>query len=61
MKQVTIILPDDYDQVVSITAIGVNVKNDYTSITNVITRVFEVNDKDVIIIKAKQEGRINIE
>lgn len=61
MKQVTIILPDDYDQVVSITAIGVNVKNDYTSITNVITRVFEVKDKDVIIIKAKQEGRINIE
>lgn len=61
MKQVTIVLPDDYDQVVSITAIGVNVKNDYTSITNVITRVFEVKDKDVIIIKAKQEGRINIE
>lgn len=61
MKQVSIILPDDYDQVVSITAIGVNVKNDYTSITNVITRVFEVKDKDVIIIKAKQEGRINIE
>lgn len=61
MKQVTIILPDDYDQVISITAIGVNVKNDYTSITNVITRVFEVKDKDVIIIKAKQEGRINIE
>lgn len=61
MKQVTIILPDDYDQVVSITAIGVNVKNNYTSITNVITRVFEVKDKDVIIIKAKQEGRINIE
>lgn len=61
MKQVTIILPDDYDKVVSITAIGVNVKNDYTSITNVITRVFEVKDKDVIIIKAKQEGRINIE
>lgn len=61
MKQVTIILPDDYDQVVSITAIGVNVKSDYTSITNVITRVFEVKDKDVIIIKAKQEGRINIE
>lgn len=60
MKQVTIILPDDYDQVISITAIGVNVKNDYTSITNVITRVFEVKDKDVIIIKAKQEGRINI-
>lgn len=57
MKQVTIILPDDYDQVVSITAIGVNVKNDYTSITNVVTRVFEVKDKDVIIIKAKQEGR----
>lgn len=61
MKQVTVILPDDYDQVVSITAIGVNVKSDYTSITNVITRVFEVKDKDVIIIKAKQEGRINIE
>lgn len=56
MKQVTIILPDDYDQVISITAIGVNVKNDYTSITNVLIRAFEVKDKDVIIIKAN-EGR----
>ena len=60
MKQVTIILPDDYDQVVSITAIGVNVKNDYTSITNVLTRAFEVKDKDVIIMKAN-EGMTNIE
>lgn len=56
MKQVTIILPDDYDQIVSITAIGVNVKNDYTSITNVLTRAFEIKDKDVIMIKAN-EGR----
>lgn len=58
MKQVTIILPDDYDQVVSITAIGVNVKNDYTSITNVVTRVFEVKDKDIITIKADNQENL---
>lgn len=58
MKQVTIILPDNYDQVVSITAVGVNVKNDYTSITNVVTRVFEVKDKDIITIKADNQENL---
>lgn len=58
MKTVTVVLPDNYDQVVSITAVGVNVKNDYTSITNVVTRVFEVKDKDIITIKADNQENL---
>lgn len=58
MKTITVVLPDNYDQVVSITAVGVNVKNDYTSITNVVTRVFEVKDKDIITIKADNQENL---
>lgn len=55
MKTITVVLPDNYDQVVSITAVGVNVKSDYTSITNVITKAFEIKDKDIIILKQTKE------
>lgn len=41
MKKITLILPDGYDQIVSVTAIGVEARG-YKTITNVMTKAFEV-------------------
>lgn len=42
MKKITLIIPDGYDQVISVTAIGIT-PHSYTTVTNITTKVYENN------------------
>ena len=49
MKKVTLIIDDDYSDVISITAIATR-----GNVTNVNTSAYEINDGDIIHIPVKE-------
>lgn len=54
MKKITLILPDGYDQVVSVTAIGVTIHFAKT-VTNVTTKVYEIENNGVYVVPTTKE------
>lgn len=56
MKKITLILPDGYDQVLSVTAVGVT-QQSFTTVTNVTTKVYEIKDNDVYVLSTKKEEK----
>ena len=58
MKKITLIIPEGYDQVVSVTAIGVTILFS-TTVTNVITKAYEIENNGVYVLQATKEETNN--
>lgn len=54
MKKITLILPEGYDQVISVTAIGVTI-HFATTVTNVITKAYEIENNGVYVVPTTKE------
>lgn len=54
MKKITLIIPEGYDQVVSVTAIGVTI-HFATTVTNVTTKVYEIENNGVYVVPTTKE------
>lgn len=55
VKKITLLIPDGYDQVLSVTAVGVT-QQSFTTVTNVTTKVYEIKDNDVYILPIEKEN-----
>lgn len=58
MKKITLLIPDGYDQVLSVTAVGVT-QQSFTTVTNVTTKVYEIKDNDVYVLSTEKEENGN--
>lgn len=58
MKKITLIIPEGYDQVVSVTAIGVTI-HFATTVTNVTTKVYEIENNGVYVVATTKEETNN--
>ena len=58
MKKITLIIPEGYDQVVSVTAIGVTI-HFATTVTNVTTKVYEIENNGVYVLPTTKEETNN--
>ena len=58
MKKITLIIPDGYDQVISVTAIGVT-PHSHTTVTNVTTKIYEIENNGVYVLSIKKEKTNN--
>ena len=58
MKKITLIIPDGYDQVISVTAIGVTI-HFATTVTNVTTKVYEIENNGVYFLSGTKEKTNN--
>lgn len=56
MKKITLLIPDGYDQVLSVTAVGVT-QQSFTTVTNVTTKVYEIKDNDVYVLSTQKEEK----
>ena len=58
MKKITLILPEGYDQVISVTAIGVTIHFS-TTVTNVMTKAYEIENNGVYVVPTTKEETNN--
>lgn len=58
MKKITLIIPDGYDQVISVTAIGVTIHFS-TTVTNVTTKAYEIENNGVYVLPTTKEETKN--
>ena len=58
MKKITLIIPDGYDQVISVTAIGVT-PHSHTTVTNITTKVYEIENNGVYVLPTTKEETNN--
>ena len=58
MKKITLIIPDGFDQVVSVTAVGVTIHFS-TTVTNVTTKVYEIENNGVYVVPTTKEETNN--
>ena len=58
MKKITLVIPDGYDQVVSVTAIGVTIHFS-TTVTNVTTKIYEIENNGVYVLPIAKEETNN--
>lgn len=56
MKKITLLIPDGYDQVLSVTVVGVT-QQSFTTVTNVTTKVYEIKDNDVYVLSTEKEEK----
>lgn len=56
MKKITLLIPDGFDQVLSVTAVGVT-QQSFTTVTNVTTKVYEIKDNDVYVLSTQKEEK----
>lgn len=54
MKKITLLIPDGYDQVLSVTAVGVT-QQSFTTVTNVTTKVYEIKDNDTYYVLSTEK------
>lgn len=58
MKKITLLIPDGYDQVLSVTVVGVT-QQSFTTVTNVTTKVYEIKDNDVYVLSTEKRDNEN--
>lgn len=58
MKKITLIIPDEFDQVISVTAIGVT-PHSYKTVTNITTKVYEIENNGVYVLPRTKEETNN--
>lgn len=58
MKKITLVIPDGYDQVISVTAIGVTI-HFATTVTNVMTKAYEIENNGVYFVPTTEEKTNN--
>ena len=58
MKKITLIIPDGYDQVISVTAIGVTIHFS-TTVTNNTTKDYEIENNSVYVLTTEKEKTNN--
>ena len=58
MKKITLIIPDGFDQVVSVTAVGVTI-HFATTVTNVMTKAYEIENNGVYVVPTTKEETNN--
>ena len=56
MKKITLLIPDGYDQVLSVTVVGVT-QQSFTTVTNVTTKVYEIKDNDVYVLSTEKRRK----
>ena len=56
MKKITLVIPDGYDQVISVTAVGVTLHFS-TTVTNVTTKAYEIENNGVYVLPIAKEER----
>lgn len=55
MKTITLVIPDGYDQVLSVTAVGVTQRS-FTIVTNVTTNVYKIENNGLYVLPIKKEN-----
>lgn len=55
MKKITLVIPDGFDQVISVTSVGVTQESSAT-VTNVTTKVWEIKNNGVYVMPIKKEN-----
>lgn len=55
MKKITLVIPDGFDQVISVTAVGVT-RESVTVVTNVTTKVYEIENNGLYVLPGKKEN-----
>lgn len=58
MKKITLVIPDGYDQVICVTAIGVTL-HFATTVTNVTTKAYEIENNVVYVLPTTKEETNN--
>ncbi len=55
MKKITLVIPDGFDQVISVTAVGVTQQSSST-VTNITTQIWEIKNNGVYVLPTKKEN-----
>lgn len=61
MKKITLVIPDGFDQVISVTVVGVTTavgvtRESFTVVTSVTTKVYEIENNGLYVLPVKKEN-----